>query len=454
MPNRPPNLLLILSDQEQHWNLLPSKLDRPGLNWLLDRGTGYDSHHVVTLPCGPSRSTIYTGLHTTGTGVVTNPGFGRAGMSPEIPTIGSMLREHGYYTAYKGKWHVSEIPPPGRFSASTEDALEPYGFSEFTFDGDPVGITWDGYRQDPAIAADAANWLLGHGGRKPGDRPWFLAVNFVNPHDVMFFDATGQMNRARSNRLAVPCLPAPLVSPYTRKWDLPLPVSFGDDLTDKPAAQQRQARAIEKLLGVLPHSDEEAWRALRSYYLNCLTDLDRSLDVLVRALVASGHDRDTVVVYTTDHGEMAGAHGLREKPTSLYREVVNVPLVVVHPDVQGGMRSRAMSSAIDLAPSLLHFAGVDAEHRGERHPQLRGHELGTVREEVLFCMDRPEPQSGMRGIFDGRWKFACYDADELELYDTLADPDELVNLAIDPEQENRVRALTRRLAELSAAELH
>lgn len=107
-----PNVL-IMSDQEQHWSHLPAELHRPGTDWLLGRGMAFEQHHAVTVPCGPSRSTIYTGQHTQHTKVLTNPScHGSAGMASSVPTLGTMLRAAGYYTAYKGKWHVSVIEPP------------------------------------------------------------------------------------------------------------------------------------------------------------------------------------------------------------------------------------------------------------------------------------------------------------------------------------------------------
>jgi arylsulfatase len=490
MSARAPNILLVMSDQEQHWSLMPDGLTRPGLEWLLERGVGFSAHHVVTLPCGPSRSTIYTGRHTPHTKVVTNPSRSRfPGMSAQVPTIGTMLREHGYYTAYKGKWHVSVIDPPERFSASTAGALEAYGFAEYTADGDPVGIAWDGYRQDPAIASDAANWLLGNSGGKPTDQPWFLAVNFVNPHDVMFFDATGHMNDVSdggmSGGMRERRLPAPVDAIYQRDWDVPLPATFDDELGTKPAAQRLAAERIGAMLGHIPHDDQQSWHALRSYYYNCLTDLDRNVHTLLLALQASGHDRDTVIVYSTDHGEAAGAHGLRGKPTSLYREVINVPLVIAHPDGARGASTGALSSATDLAPTMLALAGLEP---GERHPDLRGHDLSavvadpaarTARDEagVLLCMSglpgptgaAPAPRLFLRGIVDGRWKFGRYFShddhhnprewaelsarNDLELYDTATDPGERTNLARDPEHRQTLVALAGRLATLVEAEV-
>lgn len=482
---RRPNILLILSDQEQHWDHLPPAMQRPGLERLRERGTSFANHHVVTVPCGPSRSTIYTGQHTRFTGVHSNPGRGRAaGMSTDISTVGHLLREHGYYTAYKGKWHVSVIDAPAPFSAATTHALEPYGFAEYTPDGDPVGVSWDGYRRDPAVASDAANWLLGLGGDKPTDAPWFLAVNFVNPHDVMFFDATARMNQTGTN--AVPRLPAPRDPLYRTFWDADLPANFADRAANEPAAHEALRRFTTAALGEIPLEDHDAWRALRSYYFNCLRDLDRSVVTVLDALRESGHDDDTAVIYTTDHGEAGGAHGLREKPTSIYREVVNVPLVIAHPDVPGGGTTPALSSAIDLAPTVLALAGVTAAERADRHPQLRGSDLtGALtdpsgpRDEtgVLFAMTRPALRladdgpyrSHMRGCFDGRWKFARYfrASDEesagrperlradndLELYDTVKDPAEIRNLATDPTYADQVARCAVLLAHLEAAEL-
>lgn len=485
-----PNILMILSDQEQHPSLLPPGLPRPALEWLLERGVLFDRHHVVTLPCGPSRSTIYTGLHTPHTGVVENPSPRSPGMSSQVPTIGTILRENGYYTAYKGKWHVSVVPPVEPFRGTADRALEEYGFSDYNPNGDPVGVGWDGFREDPAIAADAANWLLDRGRRPRDEKPWFLAVNFVNPHDVMFFDATGRMNNAGEGSMPSRRLPAPYADVYRRDWDVPLPASFDDDLTMKPAAQSQLDHLTQKLLGMIPKEDEEAWRRLRSYYYNCLADLDRHVRTVLDALRDSGHDRDTIVIYTTDHGEAAGAHGLREKPTSLYREVVNVPLVVVHPEVAGGTVVRSLSSAIDIVPTLLAFAGVDSQRGNDRPPQRRGYDLGAAvgrgdsagawgRRGVLFCMSRVRrdvagrehgrPRMLLRGVFDGRWKLARYfdrsehvqpkglselvASNDLELYDTDLDPGELRNRAADPECRHDLTRLSRLLSELVTEEI-
>ncbi len=210
---------------------------------LLAEGTGFEKYHVNVSPCGPSRSVIYTGQHTQHTGIYVNPNTPpRPELSPEIPTIGHMLRDQGYYTAYKGKWHLSNINEgkvfrgtAGGIYPNATDILEPYGFSNYNFDGEKVGLTWEGFMEDGPIAADAARFLFDLAAGRITDQPWFLAVNFVNPHDVMFFDATGRQPDTRLHRdLIAPLLPEPATEMYRHEWDFPLPESFYHDDHGKP----------------------------------------------------------------------------------------------------------------------------------------------------------------------------------------------------------------------------
>ncbi|HWY25833.1 MAG TPA: sulfatase-like hydrolase/transferase, partial [Nevskia sp.] len=105
-----PNILLIMSDQERGWPDLPGGLGLNAHEWLLERGTGFSNFNVHTTPCSPSRSNLYTGLHTPFTGLTSNVGAPPFPTLGKVPTLGHLLREQGYYTAYKGKWHLSNVP--------------------------------------------------------------------------------------------------------------------------------------------------------------------------------------------------------------------------------------------------------------------------------------------------------------------------------------------------------
>lgn len=501
---RPPNILFIISDQERED--LPAALPLPAHEWLRKRGVSFANHHANTSPCGPSRAVIYTGQHTQRTGVYVNPNTPPyPQLKPQTPTIGHMLRRAGYHTSYKGKWHISNIEEGERHGPAegvwpnASGALEPYGFSDYNFDGEREGLTWQGFMDDGVTAADAVNQLRAFKDGASGGKPWFMAVNFINPHDIMFFDATGKGESTRSRpNLISPLMAAPGDPIYDADWKLPLPRSFyADDLSAKPPSHAAINATSWAFYGDLPRTDEASWRRFQNYYFNCIRDMDRHVMTVLNALERNGQLDDTIVIFTSDHGERAGAHGMRQKAGTIYREDIKVPLIVVHPDLPGGTRTQALSSTLDLVPTLLGLAGVSSEARAKDHPQLKGHDLTpalsggrtgrdqagillnyacrygwnapNVASEAEHAKPLREPDLSLRrlfrGVHDGRFKFARYFApaqhhepttwqalsthNDLELYDTRADPEELHNLAANPDRYRdelmRLNAMTNAL---------
>lgn len=514
----PPNILFITTDQEQSFVDLPSGLTLPGHERLRERALVFRKFQVNSTPCGPSRSVIYSGQHTQKTRLFVNP---NVPPHPELPrdmlTLGSIFSELGYYSVYKGKWHLSHVNHGIDFDQprypETSGALEPWGFHEYTQDGDHHGVAWDGFQHDGAIAADAANWLLGFSGNKPADKPWLLAVNFVNPHDIMFFDATGTMAQERLDPVRVaPLMPAPWAHPYLETSDFDLPASFKDDLALKPSAHRDDQRLADVMYGRLPPDDEQAWRNHRNYYFNCIRDVDRHVCTVLDALENSGQADNTIIVFTSDHGEMAGAHGMRQKGATMYKENVRVSCFVSHPDLQQGEETDHLATSIDLIPTLLELSQPGIDWR-ERWPALggvsfanalsgntterddrgmllnytatlawdidfietlfRGQVRGEFTDEEKEQMAAGQSLNGFscyRGISDGRYKFARYFKpaehhqpedwetllahNELELYDTETDPDEVSNLANDPEAHRElILDLNARLNALIATEV-
>lgn len=233
--------------------------------------------------------------------------------------------------------------------------------------------------------------------------------------------------------------------------------------------------------------NEAAWQRYRNYYFNCIVDVDRHIGTVLDAVDALDLAGETIVVVTADHGERNGTHGgMRGKGADIYSETLRVPLIVRHPDVRRGGGTDALASGIDLVPTLLGFAGVSDSVRAERYPYLHGVDLGPVvasatgrtqRDDlgILFnygtpgaALGRDGPVAGdtsrglIRGVFDGRYKFGRYFAltdhhqprdwetlvtrNDLELYDTATDQDEIINLAHEPEpQKERILALNARV---------
>jgi len=512
------NILMVLTDQEQSLASWPEGLleKLPAHQELLKRGLLVENYHVQTTPCSPSRSTIFAGHHTQKTGVYQNtdtppnPVF-----ADSMPTLGTMLRAAGYYTSYKGKWHLAQInrerdwnQVPRGLYPNTKDAMERYGFHDYGFDGESVGLTWDGFRSDAFTAADVGRAIFDFARLdKAEGKPWFQVAGLVNPHDIMFYDATGHQGKDRLHPdLLAPLRREPADPIYETDNGFPLPESFyKDDLSTKPEAHSGIVRQTDSFYGQINHDDEASWKRFVNYYYNCIRDVDRRLGEILWALKESGQMDNTIIIYTSDHGERAAAHGMHQKDGTIYREEVNVPMIIVHPDYPGGRRTKRLMSAIDIAPTLMAFAGMTHEEIEAQFPGLPGIDLSGMVADPSGPSERdkrghlfdyavaymwepigpfanyPKGVNGLdkvfdlskrrlhRGVHDGRWKFARYFApsqhhvptdwetlsrlNDLELYDTDADPHELVNLALDPAQRDNVMRLNTMVNELVAIEV-
>ncbi len=489
-PVAPYNVLLIVVDQERYHRSLPSDLELPGHARVAANGLTFRKHYTNAMPCTPSRSVMYTGHHVQNTKMRSNIGFADQGNMPtSLPTLGTLLKDRGYRTAYFGKWHLSEIDSGEDCGAPTFAALAAYGFDEFNECGDLQGTVRSGNSDDPTTAAVANAWLRARKADAADAAPWCLAVNFVNPHDIMFFYpgglGTGNFGFA-----------APTDPLYTTRYDVTLPASAREDLSNRPSAQQAYKQLYDQLQS---YPDDAVGDALLTrfinYYYTCIADVDRHIVTVLDALEASGQADRTIVVLTSDHGEMAQVHGLRGKGPFVYEENNHVPLVIAHPDFAGGRTTDALTTHADLTPTILSLVGQSREATAAKSPGLAGLDLSVLLTDpaaasprtgvLMTCdfmglMDVPgandlvtanlnDVRSYLRGIFDGRYKFARLFAvrdyrtpadwaelvgrNDLECYDTVTDPDELNNLGADPEaNRSLLESLWQKLEALILAE--
>lgn len=445
-----PNILVLLTDEEREPIWVPDGFTLPARERLDARGLRISGHHIHAQPCTPSRSTMVTGRHVADTAMADNINFGwQDAMRPPteggLPTWATMLAEAGYRSAWLGKWHLG--------NADRRAGLTRFGFDDWSAP-DVHGVPWAGHLHDRLTARHAERWLARHAAAT--DQPWLLVVSFVNPHDIWLYP-----------RFRNPGLP---------RIDAPLPATLHDDLADKPEVHRRWREVCDLTSGTV--RDQRQWQQIADAYLGLQLEVDAHLGRVLDALDRSGVAASTVVVRTSDHGDMAGAHGLRQKGPFVYREAVNVPLTIAWPGrTDDGATSAALTAAVDLAPTLCAIGGLDAHEVTERWG-LPGRSLlpllddpaATVRDEVLFTADAASsmgPQGPMRGFLrgctDGRWKVARYfepgaqhaplaDQD-LELYDLDADPFEARNLAADPAHAADLAAALARLEALIAREL-
>ena len=520
----PYNILFILTDQERFFRPgeLPDGFSLPAHERLMREGTTFVNHTINSCVCTPSRSVLYTGRHIQHTRMFDNTNFPWIqSMSTDVDTVGDMLRAAGYYTAYKGKWHltkefetVNELGSPTKIFTRE---MEEYGFSDYFGIGDIIAHTQGGYLHDGVISAMAGRWLRGKGRElAAAQKPWFLAVNLVNPHDVMFYDTDAPGTPVQSARGITHVARDPVDPLYAQQWPFALPANHDQplDAPGRPPAHADFLKSHDALVGRIP-SEPDRWRRRHNYYLNCLRDADRNIASVLAELDAAGLTDRTIIVLTADHGDMDGAHQMHAKGAVAYREQNNVPMIIRHPAHPGGRRCQSLTSHVDVAPTLVAMTGIeqvrrDAIVRGlpgkDFSPLLAdpaGAPIDAVRGAVLFnynmfayldgdyllhavayVQQGGDPKKlkdaglvpnlmkrgAVRSVFDGRYVFsryfspkqhnlptsleALYRLNDVELFDREADPLEMKNLAMDRKRNaDLLLAMNEKLNRLIDAEV-
>ncbi|MGA2470865.1 MAG: sulfatase-like hydrolase/transferase [Solirubrobacteraceae bacterium] len=352
-----PNILVIVVDQMRlpRWFGAAGYVTQlpPNLARLRQAGVSFARHYTASNDCSPARSALLTGLHTHQTGCLIT---GASTLQPAFGTWGSMLREQGYATYWYGKWHLTR----GDHHWTKHDgarALERYGFAGGTYPS-PNGAPGQGWAADGHIAGQFADWFAAAG----GDGPWCTTVSFVNPHDISWW--------YRWSELTPPESSAPSVIPR-------LPPNFETPsqlhARHKPLVQRSLQETSDLSFGDVPYGGREllpSWLPFLDLYVKLQLAVDahigRVLDTLVsRPEVAA----NTVVVFTSDHGEYGASHGLRGKGAGCYEEGINVPLIVA--DFRGYLAAEPtlertqITSSVDVAPLLLTLAFGSNEWRGD-----------------------------------------------------------------------------------------
>jgi arylsulfatase A-like enzyme len=321
-PQTPPpgyNILFVLVDQEHFFEKWPFPVS--GREYLKKNGTSFLNHQGASQVCSSARSVIYTGQHIQHTGVFDNmEAPWQRDMSTDKVTIGERLRKLGYHTAYQGKWHLSgnldtAHKPVDAPLLQYRDAIETYGFADFLGLGDLIDGPIGGYSYDSFATNSAVTWLKTKARElKARGQLWFMAVNLVNPHDVMFVNSDAPGELVQGKYAAYPIDRPPQNEIYLAEWEVPLPTTRSQalDAPGRPRAHYNYQATQDILLGQWPNEDRR-WRVLQNYYFNCIRDCDTHLVRLLEGLKANGLDDTTIVVFTADHGELGGAHQMRGK---------------------------------------------------------------------------------------------------------------------------------------------
>ena len=417
-PDVIPDVIIVLTDQQRadaFGAAGAADLHTPVMDRLARQGVLFTRAFAATPQCSPSRAALLTGRYPHRTGVMGNtPGEGGggrgaaagppAGMSTaldrSIPTLGRIFAAAGYETAYFGKWHLGGTPGE-------------YGFESH-----------DSTINDPTLARRVTGFVqkrAANGAR----RPLFLIVSWINPHDIYnVFTAAPPDARA----LAAARLPS----------------NLADSLQHKPFPQRHYLEEDQGKPFV--GADREVWRRYRAFYNGLVETVDREIGTVLEAV--GGSAVPPITVFSTDHGDHGGAHGLPYKGPAMYEELVRVPLVISWPGRIRASRSDALVSLIDLLPTLCDLAGVpspDGVDGLSLRPILeqRG---GKVREMVFGeYYGKQAWRVPIRMVRTARWKYVRYLGHGEELYDLDSDPGELRNLAREPNSASERARLAREL---------
>lgn len=430
-----PNILLIYTDQQTFSALSCAGntwLRTPNMDLLARHGTRFERSYCPAPICGPSRGALAYGRYPHETGVRYNS------ESPHttLPSIGHVLRDAGYDTTWAGKWHLPDSYP-------SEPEIQ--GFYYLTPPKDLMG-RFLGDAVDMHYAQRAGAYLRWHAGLSA--KPWFLGVSLHNPHDIChYFINNGQIT-------SMPDLdPENIDSAHLP----PLPANHTAVADESEFLRKRRAQKTyaAETGNYGTNLSEPHWRAyLKSYYSMAET-VDRCLTPLLLGLEAGGWADNTLIVFTSDHGEGVAAHQWFTK-LSLYEETLRVPFIAVAPgrwkQAKARVESDALVSGLDFAATCADYAnaaGTPAARafRGRSlRPFIDGAPPAGWREHLIIPIDlspeRPD-ETGRAVISADGWKYHLYSGgDQPEaLYDLNSDPGETRNrLAAEPARRDSLRA--------------
>ena len=499
MSTRKPNIVFMFSDQQRYDTMScygAGHMNVPSLNELSEESFVFKNAYVSQPVCTPARATLMTGLypHTAG------PTVNMISLPENSKVISEMISDE-YYKGYMGKWHLgNDIERQHGFNVwrSTEDSHgtgyshrqlnnETSSYTEYLIskghrpdinpegEGGEIGFSLLGVESGQRVptfssnahfdmpeedqmasylAQEACEFIDEH-----KDRPFVLYVSTFEPHSPYHGPFMDQYDPG-----TLPVGPAFLKKPESASLVNKVRADYfmkfmleGVDQTEDPYIMNYAAHREDI-------TTEMGWRTLRAHYMANIGLVDKMVGKINQAIKDAGIEDNTIVVFTSEHGDMMGDHGMLEK-RSMFEESSRVPLLIKVPWLSNPNRVIDGSvSHIDLVPTLLDLIG-------ENVPQhLQGKSLLSVLEgsedlsenDVFISWNGYDNSVPDRFLGDhrinrmlrlpwrtvvtpDRWKLALCAGDQCELYDLNNDPYEMINLFNDPDQKDRIRDMAARI---------
>jgi arylsulfatase A-like enzyme len=414
-----PNILFVFSDQQRYCDLGcygNREVITPNIDaWAAD-AVVFDRFYSNCPVCVPARGTLLTGTFPLRHGAITND----LRIRPDTRSVADVLNENGYNTAYLGKWHLGGAPRDQFITEKNRLGFDYWRgcncnhnyMKAYYDDNNNVRHYEDGY--EPHIQAALAEEYIA---AADADKPFALFLSFGTPHD-----------------------PYDLVPPET------LALYNEDTFSLRANVSFPVKRSPEIMFG-----ETDFRRQIRGYYAH-ITELDLIMGRLFAVLDARGLRDDTIIVYTSDHGNMLGSHGLTDKQLP-FEESVHIPFIVSYgKNFTAGTRS-GIASLVDITPTLLSLAGINISDETFDGRDASGVINGTENGGFAYLTEYiPCHQASLRG--SGEWRAVVSGDCKLvrspgddgiwknELYDLAGDVYERINLAGSDEYADKLKSLT------------
>lgn len=488
-----PDILLVMADQWAAASVGCYGCDvpevTPNIDALAGRGIRFARHYATAPVCGPSRATIFTGRSPAIHGILNN----NLELNGDTPLFTHHLKSCNYRTAGFGKFHFTAMEHPNPTS------LRHLGFDQVVVTEDPklgvwldriekehpehyeqaLAVSWEmpylkeyGPKRRNLVAARrkaAAKWLAPRQ-RDPYRRIFYRSPLPVELHQTRWITdlAIQHLDRPAAKDGQPSFAFVSYVDPHD-PYDPPAPYADLFDWRDMPPPVPR-----EWTRGWCPEeysrfNDEcfelntftaETWARLRAHFYGSCRFVDDEIGRLLAHLKKTGRDRNTIVIFMTDHGDMIGDHSMLMKGPWHYDKCIRCPLVIAGPGVEAGAVFEGMTSIMDLFPTIAQFSGKAAE------VPLEGRALPLNRSQIRQWGGWPQLALESNGSYISRrsqarsivtedgWRLTLYPGQAYgELFDLKNDPDEQKNLFRSPRMRARRLELSERLVGLLARQI-
>jgi choline-sulfatase len=416
-PPQRPNIVLIITDQQYAGKMSymgDTCLYTPTMDRIARSGYTY-ANAYCTFPLSiPQRFSMFTGMYPSSCNVRFNPRKDSqeqidhealAGLRTRM--LANLFNDAGYDTFYGGKAHLvspTSNEDPGYYGFRTVYSIERRG----------------------ELGRDAAAFLAA---KSPLEDPFLMVISYINPHDICEYDDYADYDNLTESRRRTKAEGLARVKKYVEQGIAHGEERFWEDLCPElPSNFARTVGAPDVMPGKVADYSMRQWRMHRWVYDRLIEEVDRDIAPVIDALEKGGFLNNTIIVFTSDHGEMDASH-MREHKSAPYREAQHVPFIIAGPCLdKGGIDSTmVVNTGIDMLPTLCDLAGIEIPDGFPGISALVKTEAGR---RDIFC----EGSNWYQVIRDNRYKFTLFDTGGCPemLIDIETDPGELVNRIDDP----------------------